>query len=948
MKLYIRIIATFLLVISCFAVKSQYYNVGQDAPSIKWRQLKTEHIQLIYPDYFEEQAQELANTFESACSKVGFSLSHTNFKIPVIAHPETMEPNAFVAWAPKRMELYTTTPAVTYAQDWLTQLVLHETRHVVQIDRANKDIVKFLSFLFGQQAVIGAVGLYVPNWFMEGDAVVSETVLSNSGRGRLAEFEMPLRAQLLTKKVYRYNKATMGSFKDFVPNHYELGYQLVTYGRKKYGPRLWTNALDNVSERFFMITPFNRGIKEVSGVSKRILYKNAMKELSENWSKQDSLTKITEYKIVSRQKYKYQNFHFPKYIDSNNYVALSTSPDAIPAFVSTQKQSDYKKIHETGYLLNNNFDLKINDKNETLVTWTEWTTDKRYDMRTFTDIWVMKLESGKAEKITQKGRWQSPCISPDGKYIAAVYADKTNNSYLIKLDISNGNIIDTIIKSDKFSIHTPSWGNDNKIAVILLSKHGKQLSVIDLEAKNLTEIIPFGFEEISFPSFAGNFILYNSDISGIQNVFAIDINSKEKFQVTSSRFGAINACISPDYKRIVYSDYTSDGYRIVETDFDMEKFIPIERVENHNIKTYEALFLDEAEPVVEIEQKTHYKSKKYSKLSNFINIHSWMPSYNTTNPENSFPGITLMSQNNLNTTIASVSAAYNYNKAKMQYKASVEYLGLYPIIGLAVEHLPANADSINEFPYKNLNTANETSAGVYVKVPFKRISGKHIFNASLVTQTNFVAFRNKNFENQVLNIVDNENILHQKFIVEGSHLIRMSQKDFQPRFAQIIRIGANMPIISNLVTQVYGLTLKGFFPGIANHHGVSVELNSQISTGLNANKIYFPIVRMPFGYKLEFYDQLYFANISYKMPIAYPDASLGSIFYLKRIKGGPYGEAGFATRNNIEQNLNSLGFEASLDFHILRFPIMFELGIRYGYFPDKKSTYKNILLSTKL
>ena len=53
----------------------------------------------------------------------------------------------------------------------------------------NKGFTKVLSYILGEQAPGGVLGLYIPSWFLEGDAVSTETALSNSGRGRTCAFE---------------------------------------------------------------------------------------------------------------------------------------------------------------------------------------------------------------------------------------------------------------------------------------------------------------------------------------------------------------------------------------------------------------------------------------------------------------------------------------------------------------------------------------------------------------------------------------------------------------------------------------------------------------------------------------------------------------------------------------------------------------------------------------
>jgi len=87
-----------------------------------------------------------------------------------------------------------------------------------------------LYYMFGDQAIGAIMGIFLPFWFIEGDAVYSETIFSKSGRGRSPDFTMDLKAQVLDKKIYPYDKALYGSFRDYVPDHYTLGYELVLNG----------------------------------------------------------------------------------------------------------------------------------------------------------------------------------------------------------------------------------------------------------------------------------------------------------------------------------------------------------------------------------------------------------------------------------------------------------------------------------------------------------------------------------------------------------------------------------------------------------------------------------------------------------------------------------------------------------------------------------------------
>jgi hypothetical protein len=230
---------------------AQFSESGTEPASVRWQQIHTEHFRVIFPTDAAHDGQRAANVLEYIYSKEGKTLNHQPAKIPVVLHNRTAFSNGFVSWAPKRSEWFLTPPQDNYAQDWLEQLAVHEYRHVVQIDKLNQGITKALGFAVGQQAV-GAISGLLPMWFLEGDAVATETALTNAGRGRNPAFEMPLRTIALSGKYQKYDKALFGSYRDHVPNHYELGYQIVSWTRERYGAKTFETSADFVARKPFL------------------------------------------------------------------------------------------------------------------------------------------------------------------------------------------------------------------------------------------------------------------------------------------------------------------------------------------------------------------------------------------------------------------------------------------------------------------------------------------------------------------------------------------------------------------------------------------------------------------------------------------------------------------------------------------------------------------------
>lgn len=129
----------------------QFFIWGQAPGSIRWQQINTEHFQVVFPEGFEEQGSYVADVLEFAYGHGSRTLGHLPRRVSVILQNQTVVPNGFVSWAPRRIEMFTNPPQNNDSHDWLEQLAIHEFRHVVQIDKLNQGLTRVLSILFGEQ-----------------------------------------------------------------------------------------------------------------------------------------------------------------------------------------------------------------------------------------------------------------------------------------------------------------------------------------------------------------------------------------------------------------------------------------------------------------------------------------------------------------------------------------------------------------------------------------------------------------------------------------------------------------------------------------------------------------------------------------------------------------------------------------------------------------------------
>ncbi|MDR1761593.1 MAG: hypothetical protein LBR55_04010, partial [Bacteroidales bacterium] len=376
MKKFI-ILIVFTTISSC-VLHAQYFSWGNERGSTEWQQIDTEHFQVIYPQDCDSVAQRCTRLLYYVYDAVGKTLEHKPAKISVILHTQSRISNASVAWAPKRIDYFDIVSPAQSPDDWWENLALHEYRHVVQMDKLNEGMTRILYFLLGEQAPSAVAGLYLPSWFMEGDAVVSETALGNAGRGRTADFSMGLRAQLAQKGQFSYAKAYFGSYRDFVPNVYEMGYVVVANTRSLYNPYVFARVEENIALRPFSIRPFDNTLREQTGLNKLQLYDTTFKVQAQEWQllREREIQKPFDTIIVP-SKNLYTNYKYIQQISENQLLAERSGLTHRQQLVLiTKGKKRAKPIANTSFQSAN----EAFSTNNKLVVWAETKSHIRWEL----------------------------------------------------------------------------------------------------------------------------------------------------------------------------------------------------------------------------------------------------------------------------------------------------------------------------------------------------------------------------------------------------------------------------------------------------------------------------------------------------------------------------------------------------------------------------------------
>jgi hypothetical protein len=958
-----------LLLITCFSVSShaQYYSTGQDPASLHWRQIRTKNFQLIYPQDFEKKGQYLANILEIVQRNETKTLSAKVPCIPIIIHSRSSESNGITVWAPRRIEFYPCPPQTIYAEEWLEQLALHEYRHSVQVSKMNRGFTKVLSYLFGEQATGGILGLYVPGWFLEGDAVCTETALSNSGRGRTSVFENILRAQLLDKGIWSYDKAVLGSYRTFIPDQYELGYPLVAEARKIYGPQLWNTALDRTAKFPFMVVPFSYGIHKVTGLPKVMFYKKMLSDLTNEWKNQEKALTYTDCIPITKKDINNHSIYLhPVFLNDSVIISekeCMNDPDQIVKI--DRKTGKEKKIVTMGTAQDESISVSRN-----FIVWSELQPDARWQNRDYSVIRIHDLKTGTTRNLTRRSRYFAPFLSPDAKRIATIKLDPQNCCSIEILKLPGGKTIKSFLLEKNALALTPNWSPDGKTLVfIILNEKGKSLAGFNILSGKIQYYLPFSFTEISGPAFFHHsYLVYAADYSGIENIYAVDTSTKKIYQVTSSRFYSNNPDITSEFRDMIYSDYSSDGLRVVETRIDTTRWIPLEKITDTSIKLYASLVQQEKANIQDsIRDRRIYKmyesdscdlikdtikgkvygSKRYNKFLHLFNPHSWEPAIFDAGNLTLKPGISILFQNVLSSMFASAGWEYNTNESTGKVFANLSYQGLYPVFNLgfdignrAAYYLIAKNERVR-FTWQEMNFK------LHASIPWNFSRGKYYRYLTPSIGTTMIGITHNastpsRLTKGLITTIDYE--------LSASQYLRSSAKDMFPIMGQTLDLNfRNTPFAGNQMGDIFAVQTNLYFPGFFKHQGIWAYGAYQSYHRRNDTfYTYASIINFPRGYTGMIDEQVMSVALNYKLPLFYPDLSLGSLVYFKRFKLNlffDWAQGWTGKQVNIYQ---STGAELTTDLHLLRFLYPFDLGVRAVFFPGDSSWGWELLYAINL
>jgi hypothetical protein len=912
-----------LLLLTAGATAGYAQQFGGNPPAIKWKQVNTSAAKVIFPAGLDSTGLRVAAIVQRINNAVQPTIGYQQKKVSIVLQDQTTIANAYVGLAPFRSEFYLTPGQNSFeigSLPWADQLAIHEFRHVQQYNNFNVGLSKGLHTLFGEGGQALANNIAIPDWFFEGDAVFNETHVSEQGRGRMPYFFNGYRALWQASKNYSWMKMRNGSYRDYIPDWYPMGYMLIAYGREKYGDDFWRKVTHDAASFKGVFYPMQKAIKKYSGNSFTDFRNNGFNHFKQLLAPQ-SLIHSSTHSLINNRSHFISNQEYPAFVNDSTIVYLRSTYDNLPQFV-LNKDGHETKISVRSKALDDYFDYR-NGK----IVYAAYRPDARWTYRDYSELQVLDINTGKEHRLTSRTKYFAPAFNADGSHIIVVQVI-AGKSDLHLLDAINGEVLSVIPNKANLFFTYPKFYGDDKLVSAVRNATGKMtVALIDIKSGEVKYLLPFSSQPIAFP-FVYHDTVYFTATSGINDkLFALDILSGKLFDVDKAETSANRYQPTVINNKLAWVEFTAVGYQLRQAKISATNFTHITNglpgtLPDFNIS---ALKRDTATNILATVTNTPLAVTKYNKAYHLFNFHSLVPDFSDPNYS-----LALVGENVLNTFQSQVSFNYNRDEGYKQFGFEAIYGGLYPFIKGGVDYALDRRSY-----YKGSHVYyNESDLHAGLQLPLNFSGGKQITSLSIgsdvyYTRNTFQEAYRSTFKDRAYTYLNN-------YITFSNH-IQQAKKNIYPRFGQTINLNYKSAV-NGLSANQFLVSGTLYLPGIWVNHNLVINAAHQQKGQDNVINFSnnFPFSR---GYTAENLHTLDKVGANYHFPIAYPDAGIANTIYFLRVRGNLFYDYTHAT----DTYTNGAPFKA--DFRSTGAEVYFDtkwfnqqsltFGVRYSYLVDK-------------
>lgn len=870
----------------------------------KWNQIDTDTVRVIFPAGYQRQAAAIAGIVHRLGQQTTSTLGQDLHKVSIVLQPKTTIPNGYVALGPWRSEFQLTPPQNSFdlgSLSWYRTLALHEYRHVQQYNNFRKGISRLFYYAFGEQGLSLYNSAAVPNWFWEGDAVFQETSLSEQGRGRLPSFFNGYRSLWSARKNYSWMKLRNGSLRDFVPDHYKLGYMMVAYGREKYGPDIW-GKITQEAVRYGKFYPFQQALKKYTGTD----YKTFRKEAFDYF--QTSLATTARDSTLDRWAQQHRHFvadeEYPQWMDDQTILFVSSSYKKIPAFYTRNVVNGIEmKLRVKDISIDNYFSYR-NGK----VVYAAYEPDIRWRWYDYSVIKWLDLTTRQQRTLTSQSHYFSPDISEAGTQIVAVQVIPNQPSALHILNSKDGSVIKKLPNPDQLLYTFPKfYGNNQVVTAVRNPKGAMSLALVNITDGSTEYLLPFSMNVIGFPTVHKDTISFSAAWKGQDRLFMLVKNKLFLFTPPAATASTGHYQLHVAHGRFAWTAFTAVGNHLEQGMLEASQLTPVApeafAVAPSHFRVRE-LAPGKNSVQDELPADTLYPVTPYPQAFRLFNFHSWRPIVE--DPDYTF---SLIGENVLNTLQSELYFNYNRDFRYKQLGGRFTYAALYPWIRLGSVYTFDRSTTTLAGRGVNYNTW-ENSIGLLV--PLNLTSGRYYRALNIGSD---LIYTKPYFQHTFKDSFDNRSFGYVSTYISFSNQLQQARQQIYPHLAQSIYLNYSRAVINREGNQ-FVANANWYFPGISRDHNIifNTAFHGRDTSSTYNFPTAFPFARGYVGLNLH---RMYKFGANYHFALVYPDWGFGNIVYFPRIRANLFYDfvkvQDYINRQKVTLDFRSYGTEIYFD-----------------------------------
>lgn len=922
----VRRIVAFGALLMCVAVvplRAQYVLESHESTSFTRRQLAVGPMRVIYRAGADSLARVVARW--TALYKQPTALSPQRDRLfPIIMWGQTVIPNGMVAWTPSRMELYPLSGGEERTPvPWLQHLVSHEIRHYAQMEGLDRKFIRALYYLFGQQNM-GVGGLVAPPWFLEGDAIHSESKYTLFGRAHSAEHLQAYRADLLDGQELCYDQYRFGSWRYNVPNHYSFGTMVVEYSTARYGETLWPRVLEYSAKYPILLNPFKFALRKYVGRNSVGLFHDAM------FSADSIFIASTEYgeRPVPVARGAFFSEREPWMPDSSGirYVWRYDKGHTL-AFYRVDTAGGARRV-----LFRPGAKLGMSRYGDSCALWIEAVRHPRWGDVVWGDVYSFSLSTGKRERVTRRQRLLSPVPLRGDSTFAAIALASNGSNYVVRYSLSDGRALDTALLPRPVELRELARGRgSDEVLVRGVDARGMYVVSYDWRAKRADTLLgPVVLDVGSLTSSDGGFFFTLSH-NGRQQPFFARRDARgavDRFYRVAMRNHGVDDLHAARGGGLDYSEYTVNGYRARRA-FSLD-LRPLD-----SLPQAQTLFPLDQENVLGAAARSADEplaSRPYHPLLHSVRVHSWTPFY--FNPFDGAGGLSgvhlgaaITSQNT--TGSLAFSLGYFYNDRHGASLTAV-WQGWWPVITANVTY----GGDLRRTMYgsKTLYGPHSVAASLSAGVPLFFRRGAVALN---VRPHLSFSFRNDAVRDSSTG-QQTDGFFYAGYGMSFSALRIQAQRDLYPRYGVRVHVNGRSTVRPAMLV---GPFVEGggtvYVPGVAVNH--SLRLSGYAAKSFRASYVSvftMPVRGLAYNFPTEDLQATsgWSAAVDYAFPLGYPDWSFLGCLYVQRFYANlAFSYTRYVLPTGAAQQKRAFYLDLVSNLHLFRFGMALTVGASVGY-----------------